>query len=362
MLQHLTLAFIGITAGAEVKAEELMRDWRKVGWLVLGVSLFSWLFVFAGFMAASPFFTFTQSLSHARLVAMASLTATIMVARSPASCIAVLREVDAHGPFSSLVLAVVVAKDILVVAAFAVNVELCIAMQSNEILTRGPFRVLQPVVTLLVYHITVGVIGGALLVAAMRTASRLPAGFAASGGAIVMTVSLAAFMSCAADKLQLECLLLCLVAGVTAANWPSKPEKSPDLMTATMDNIMPFNNVVFFTLVGASLPLSGLEQQKNFALLLFVCRTCAIYCGSRVGAHFAGCPPEHARSMWCTMLTQAGVALGLTTRLAEHFPEFGDEFTALLTTVICFNQAIGPPIFKSALLKIGECNAAQVLK
>ena len=54
---------------------------------------------------------------------MASLTATLMMARSPASCLAVMRDVEAQGEFSSLVLAVTVVKDCLVLVLFSMNVE-----------------------------------------------------------------------------------------------------------------------------------------------------------------------------------------------------------------------------------------------
>eukprot|EP00854_Cymbomonas_tetramitiformis_P013361 gene13361-15786_t len=55
---------------------------------------------------------------------VASLAGTISVARSPATAIAVLREVeDRTTPFCSLSLAVIVLKDVLVIILFAFNLE-----------------------------------------------------------------------------------------------------------------------------------------------------------------------------------------------------------------------------------------------
>ena len=69
----------------------------------------TWLFVFVGFVAAAPWLPLPAgSKSGGSLYAMASLTATLMMARSPASCLAVLREANAHGEYSSLVLAVTI--------------------------------------------------------------------------------------------------------------------------------------------------------------------------------------------------------------------------------------------------------------
>lgn len=48
--------------------------------------------------------------------------------------IAVLKEVDGRGPFCSLVMAVVVVKDVVVIVAFALNMEL-IRMVSFSVLS-----------------------------------------------------------------------------------------------------------------------------------------------------------------------------------------------------------------------------------
>lgn len=67
---------------------------------------------------------FLSHLSDAHVYAVASLAATLGVARSPASAIAVLREMEGRGPFCSLVMSVTVVKDVLVVVMFAINLEL----------------------------------------------------------------------------------------------------------------------------------------------------------------------------------------------------------------------------------------------
>ena len=61
---------------------------------------------------------------YLRACAVGSLIATLSIARSPASAIAVLRETEARGPFSKLVVSVTVLKDVLVVVLFALNMEM----------------------------------------------------------------------------------------------------------------------------------------------------------------------------------------------------------------------------------------------
>jgi hypothetical protein len=76
-----------------------------------------------------------QMHTGAQRLAVASVAGTIMVARSPAAAIAVLREVDGRGPFCSLTLSVIVAKDVVVIVLFGLNLA---AVRFAEKVTRTP--------------------------------------------------------------------------------------------------------------------------------------------------------------------------------------------------------------------------------
>ena len=53
-------------------------------------------------------------------------------------------------------------------------------------------------------------------------------------------------------------------------------------------------------------------------------------------------------------ITQAGVALGLTTLIATEFPGWGYEFQTIIIAIIVINQLVGPPLFKMAINFVGE--------
>jgi Trk K+ transport system NAD-binding subunit len=53
-------------------------------------------------------------------------------------------------------------------------------------------------------------------------------------------------------------------------------------------------------------------------------------------------------------VTQAGVALGLTTLIVAEFPEWGYEFQTVIIAIIVINQLVGPPLFKLAINYVGE--------
>ena len=61
-------------------------------------------------------------------LAIATLAAAILVARSPSSAIAIVNEMRARGPFTQTVLGVTVVMDFIVIVLFAINIEIADAL------------------------------------------------------------------------------------------------------------------------------------------------------------------------------------------------------------------------------------------
>ena len=61
--------------------------------------------------------------------------------------------------------------------------------------------------------------------------------------------------------------------------------------------------------------------------------------------------------MALTMMSQAGVALGLALETKTRFPRWGDDFATLMLAVVVLNQLIGPPLCKIGLTRL--CAAGQ---
>ena len=126
-LDNLCLAVIGVAAGSELHLADLRRSPKPTLIMTAAITAFSWAFVFITFCVVAPASNLDFLPSPRHVVAVGSLAATLSVARSPASAIAVLREMEGRGPFCSLVMSVTVVKDVLVVVMFAVNLELVAA-------------------------------------------------------------------------------------------------------------------------------------------------------------------------------------------------------------------------------------------
>ena len=376
VVDNLCLAVIGVAAGAELHIADIRKNPRPTLVMTACVTSFTWVFVFLAFLAVGRQLTFLADLSSAHVVAVASLVATLGVARSPASAIAVMREMDAAGPFCSQVMAVTVVKDVLVIVLFAVNIEL-IALSglrfhphpttttvdaavadpgASDVATSVAARVLvafaRPAMVV-ASSFAVGAVSGVLVSQLLRPPRSRPALSRVLRPAYVL--ALAGCLFVAGRRVGLEPLLLCVVAGATAANRRyATAESERETLSAVVGALMPGVNLAFFTLAGASLHLSSVWRSSFAAWAVVGARLFALYHAARAGCDLIGAPAEHREVAWMGYVTQAGVALGLARAAALRFPEWGEDFGAVTVAVVVLNQVIGPPLFRHAILAVGE--------
>jgi hypothetical protein len=62
---------------------------------------------------------------------------------------------------------------------------------------------------------------------------------------------------------------------------------------------------------------------------------------------------------WSGLVSQAGLALGLSAIIAREFPSFGVQFRALAIAAVAINEMVGPILFKLALDRSGETSRVQ---
>jgi hypothetical protein len=140
--------------------------------------------------------------------------------------------------------------------------------------------------------------------------------------------------------------------GSTAA---SAADPNNNDLSSTANAVMAVTNVAFFGLAGASLRLPAVVQSAWLAGALVAARLGAIRLGCAFGSSLGGVKlPEHRRLFWRAMVTQAGVALGLARIAGTAFSGWGPHFQTAMTAVVMANLAVGPPLFRSALIGVGE--------
>lgn len=392
-------------------ASEVKRNARTTVVTILAIAVCTWVFVFASFDAAfGSRLEFLQGLSERHVYAVGSLLGTLGIARSPASALAVINECEASGPFCSHVLSATVLKDVLVVALFAINVEL-VALSGldfhkmvSESLTAGTTdvvsksagagtgsslsdgvasaarrllvslkpatqfershpltKLLQPIIRVF-GAVAAGVIAGVLLGRIFKPNFVLARWKNIKIGCIA---ACAAVIFVSSEHVGLEPLLVCVTAGITAANRRhANGEREREELRATVSFIMPGVNLLFFTLAGASLRLENIGNSLAIAVGLVVVRLCALYCATAISARILKAPAlsditgEKRRNIeWMAHVTQAGVALGLARTVAARFPYWGHAFSTLAVATIVINLFIGPLLFRFAIELMNESNS-----
>ena len=107
-------------------------------------------------------------------------------------------------------------------------------------------------------------------------------------------------------------------------------------------------------MAGAELDVASFASLWPFILLLAVVRGGAIRGASRAGARMGGAEPVVEREIWTGLVSQAGVALGLATIIAERLPGLGRAMQVLIVGIIAVNESVGPVLFRRGLSRAGE--------
>lgn len=353
-LNEVSLAFIAFAAGSELYLKEIRGQFKSIMWNTLGQLVITFGLGTLGVYYMSAFVPFMNEMNEESRFAVSILMATIFVARSPSSAIAVISELRAKGPFTQTAIGVTVVKDVLVVILFAV----CFAL--SKTLTSGiefSAASLGFLFAELLTSFALGWLLGKLLTWFFKFKMNKYVKIIITliiGYSVYLLAHWLGDYTQSADvighKFYIEPLLICILGSFFLTNYgTSRPE-----WTELLHETGPFIYVVFFTLTGASLSIDILIQVFGIALVFFFIRLVGMIIAGYVGGTLANDPWLFRHLNWMPYLTQAGVGLGLATLIKHEYPLWGAEFETIVVGVIVINQVLGPPLFKYALQKVNE--------
>ncbi len=351
-LLDFSLAYIAFAAGAELYLKDLRGNLESIKWNTIAQLAITFLVGAVGVYLLAPFIPVFEGKPLRLVWAVTLLFATIFVARSPSSTIAIIRELRAKGPFTRTIMGVTVITDVLVVVLFAIILSLVTSM-----LSKHNFRWLTmvQVVIEIITAIGIGVLLGRFLHfvikqnlgQSLKTAIILLSGL---GVYIADHVVVYYVLRHWGMTIHLEPLLICIVASFYVINFTSvRPE-----FHRILDENGPWIFVVFFTLTGATLSLDVLKEVYWIAIVLFFVRIIGLAIASSVGGVLSHDPPNFRKVGWMPYVTQAGVGIGLAAEIEELYPDWGNAFFTIVIGMIIISQIIGPILFKKAIIYVGE--------
>ena len=113
-INDISLAFIAFAAAAELYVKDMRSRFKSIKWMTFGQLGVTFIVSSILIYFLADQIAFMQGMNVATKISVAMLMATIFVARSPASAIAVINEMRAKGPFVQMAMGVTVIKDFLV--------------------------------------------------------------------------------------------------------------------------------------------------------------------------------------------------------------------------------------------------------
>ena len=351
-INDISLSFIAFAAGAELYLAELKGRMKSIKWMTFGQLFFTFTLSAISIYYLSDRIPFMAEFSNEVKFSISILIGVIFVARSPVSAIAIINEMRAKGPFVKTAIGVTVVKDVLVIILFT----LCFAI-SDALISGIDIDVL--LIVILIGELLLSFLLGWLLGKLMNFVLGLNLSTNSKSVLLIFLGYLSFYLahqlhqqseSLFGFHIYIEPLLICILASFYVVNYGSYRREFNDII----EKVVPKIYILFFTLTGASLSLDSFVQAFSIAIVFFFIRLLSMAIGAYIGGRLGGDPKSYNRISWTPYVTQAGVALGLVSIVSQKYVGWGDEFATILVTVIVINQIVGPPLFKWAILKVGE--------
>ena len=334
----LALGVIAFSIGGELEGRALRR---------LARSLFPIVFLEAfGAMVAVT----TGVWLWTRDLPLALVLGAISSATAPAATVMVIRELRASGVLTRTLMAVVGIDDAIALVLYAVAAALAKALLSSK-----------AVWSLGAVAATAGMdIGGSLAlgVAAGLIVGPLLSHLGSREASLSVTIGALVAIAGVAEQTGVSPLLANMAFGALLVN------VAPLSTKALVEQISTLGAPIligFFVLAGAHLRLDLLPSLGMLGVIYLLARIFGKVSGAALGAWLSGAPEVVRRNIGYGLLSQVGIAIGLSLVVAGEFSGFGPEGRRLALTVInillattVVTEVVGPILARKALLRSGE--------
>ncbi len=326
MINDIALGMILFAIGGEIEINHLRSLRKKLLYITLAESF--------GAFALVSFTTwlFTQDLF------LALILGSIAIATAPGVTLLVIREYEARGPLTDILLAVVALNNVLCLVVFRVFLGIYSVTESEPVI-----------------NAVIGLIkdfGGSILIGAAiaglityweQKIDDLSELLLVIIGGVLLGIGLA-------RTFGVSPLAVCLIIGAITNNLSMMHR----LVYAELRQIeMPFY-IAFFVLSGASLHLGSLSHLGVLGIVYLLARPTGKYLGTVLVAKKSGADETITRNIGMALLPQAGVAIGMVLTISESYPEMGQMIGVVVYSSVIVYEGVGPFFTRMALSRAGE--------
>ncbi|GAB9464847.1 Glutathione-regulated potassium-efflux system protein kefc [Globisporangium polare] len=362
VIDELSLAYIGLTAGSKLHWKTMKPIMKSIATVTIGLTIIEYIVGTLTITVLAGYIDFLQDTTSSEIYAIALLAGCMMIARSPSSALAVIEETKSQGHFTTLVFAVTVMCDVIVIFLFNVNSMITESFLSEKSMSS---KDLLRLILQLCGSIGVGFVFGKIMAVIVlwrhrkiKRKSTLLVLQQVFKQTLILFYGWMIFVVSHLVHPYLEPLLCCMVSGAVMWNTSPNPEELGILLKRLADLVY----VCFFTITGATLELDMVVKALALSIVLCVTRVAAIFLGSFLGGVCAGEDRGHSKVAWMAYITQAGVTLGLAKQIQLLYPGWGSYFSTMIVAVVICNQLIGPPLLRYVLRFVGDAKKKEIGK
>ena len=349
LISEMALGFIAFTIGNEFRVGELRKMGRQA--ITVGILQAVVITVVVDVALIGFHFVFPAALSLPSAITLGAIAA----ATAPAATLMVVRQYQADGPLTRLLLMVVAIDDAVGLVLFSGSFGVANALEQGGISVISV--VVEPILEI-VFSLLLGAVAGYILDWSERY-------FHSRGNRISMTVAfvlLTVGLSMVEFDLgPVHCgfslLLVCMMTGTIFCNIC----ETSAVLIERLDRWTTPLSILFFVLSGAELDLQILRSPMVLLIgaIYILVRAAGKILGAYGSCAMTGCEPRIQKYLGITLLPQAGVALGMALTAAA----LSDG--AMVRNVVLFSvlvyELVAPTLTKNALLAAGELHSEELL-
>ena len=330
-VSNFVLGIIAFSLGTNFTVKNIKAAGSAVLWISILEAGCAWLVVTVVMIA---YFLLYHMPIHPAFVLGAAASAT-----APAATVMVVREYQARGAVTDMLLRVVAIDDAwcLVFSALAITFATAIHTGVVHIGVMG----------MALLEILASIIFGALCGFGLHFISRI---IKSKDELLIVMLGYILLLVGVSATLHLSSLLTCMAAGILLTN----VNKNSSLFFSTLCEVDPVLFLSFFVLVGASLELSMIPQIGLVGLLYIIFRVAGKFAGVKLGSLISRADPKIGKYLAWGLVPQAGVALGVALAAKTLYPVYGVFIFTTITATTVIYELVGPVCAKYGLKRAGE--------
>lgn len=338
----LALGLIGYNIGLELQTKILKGRIKKIFAIVLlEATMAFWVVMLLVFFMTQQFY-------------VALILGSIASATAPAATADVVWDHECKGPVTESLMFVLAMDDIIAVVLTNVAISYSLFLLSGTTTSFLPMLLFPLMMT--VGSLALGGIFGAVFVLFVKREDK-------KGVIVELELALIILLIGIVEFLSLNDILSAIAFGVIVGNWvPDEKQEGTHLLEVIMAPIV----MLFFVLAGAKTDLNIFFGDIGLIVIILTFlyiggRTVGKVLGARIGATVTNSGSTVKQYLGICLLSQAGVALGLSVIIEREFAVLGGEaalYGTIILSVVAIStiilEIVGPIAAKWGLHKAGE--------